>query len=320
MQVASRSLVLACLLCSVAQASPEQADAEFERGRALLRFGDYAGACAAFEHSQALDAQFGTLYNLANCYAKRGMTASAWKVYRELEQHDTNAKRRDDAALRARELEAKLSKLRVTAPSPGWRVTLNGVDVSALVDTDTPVDPGVYEVVATAPGQPRFHATARLGDGEAVTVAIRTRGEAPDVVDPFNGNISAGPHPVLDAHPLPPDPAYMRRRTYAITAIVGGGAIMLVGLALANNAHGTWDDVHELCPPSTGCPDEFTQQTRDELAGRAHGRTVGAVTLLLIGGGAVGGGIYLYKTNKRSDAATVRVAPAAGGIVLSGRF
>jgi hypothetical protein len=64
------------------------------------------------------------------------MTVSAWRAYRELETRDTNAKRRDDSALRARELEARLPKLRVTAPSPGWRVTLNGVDVSALIDTD----------------------------------------------------------------------------------------------------------------------------------------------------------------------------------------
>ena len=300
-----------------------EADAEFERGRNLLKTGDYAGACAAFEHSQQLDPQSGTLYNLANCYVKRGMTASAYRAYKELVQRDTNAKRREDAAQRAQELEAHLAKLRVTAPSPGWHVTLNGVDVSALVDTDAPVDPGVYEVVATATNQPRFHATARVGDGEAVTVAIRTRGDAPDVVDPFGAghNISEGPHPVLDAAPLPADPEYIRRRRYALTAIIGGGATMLVGLALANSAHGIWEDARALCAAEAGgCADDFTRQERDALADRAHARNVGAVTLLLTGGGAVGAGIWLYKTNKRIDAPAVRVAPVPGGIVLSGRF
>ena len=321
MRVGCNAILIAALCGSAAHAEPRaEADAEFERGRELLKVGNYEAACSAFERSQQLDAQFGTLYNLANCYAKRGMTVSAWRAYRDLETRDSNAKRRDDSALRARELEARLPKLRVTAPSPGWRVTLNGVDVSALVDTDAPVDPGVYEVVATALGQEPFHTTARVADGETVTVAIRARGAASAVVDPIGRNPTAGPRPLLDLHLVPPDPEYTRRRRYALTAMIGGGSVMLIGLFLAKSSSDRWDHIHVLCPEGTGCADEFVQAERDELADRAHARTVGAVTLLLAGGAAVGAGIWLHKTNVRRDVPAVRVAPAPGGVMLSGRF
>jgi Flp pilus assembly protein TadD len=72
---------------------------------------NYPEACAAFERSQKLDPQWGTLYNLATCYAQSDRLASAWVAYRELAQRDTNPARRKDAAQKAKDLEKRLPRL-----------------------------------------------------------------------------------------------------------------------------------------------------------------------------------------------------------------
>ena len=57
------------------------ATALFDRGRELLKQHSYQEACAAFENSQQLDPQFGTLYNLAECSTQLGKLATAWLAY-----------------------------------------------------------------------------------------------------------------------------------------------------------------------------------------------------------------------------------------------
>src|SRR5262245_27605242 len=155
------------------------ATAQFDKGRALVKAGKFAEACAAFEQSQKLEAAFGTLYNLAGCYMKIGKLASAWVAYRELAQRDTRATRKADSAKRAREIEPRLSRLLITvsgtvsgAPS-GLVVTMNGQDVTALLGVENPVDPGRYQIVAKAPQFKDRETTVEVvAEGKTVTAAL----------------------------------------------------------------------------------------------------------------------------------------------------
>src|SRR5262249_43356511 len=66
-----------------AQSNKVAAEALFEEGRRLMSEGKVADACPKFADSQSLDPSPGTLLNLASCYEKMGMTATAWATYRE---------------------------------------------------------------------------------------------------------------------------------------------------------------------------------------------------------------------------------------------
>ncbi len=134
----------------------------------------YAAACAAFEHSQQLDPQYGTQYNLAICYNKLGKLATAWNLYREVARGDTNPARRGRAGQLAAELTRRVPKLRLVLSNhpDGVQVLLNGVDASALIGIDAPVDAGQYTVAATAAGYRLWQSTVQAQDSRVITVVI----------------------------------------------------------------------------------------------------------------------------------------------------
>lgn len=109
------------------------------------------------------------------CSEKQGKLASAWTAYREVAQRDTSEGRRKDAAKRADAIAPRLTKLLVnSAASPvGFAVKVNGTDATNLLGIETPVDPGQYSVVASAPGYKDWTATvSATGEGLTVTVSI----------------------------------------------------------------------------------------------------------------------------------------------------
>ncbi len=77
----------------------------------------YPEACAAFEQSQRLDPQLGTLFNLANCEVEIDKLASAWKIYRELAKSDPNRDRKALSSELAAKLEPRLPRFVVVVPA-----------------------------------------------------------------------------------------------------------------------------------------------------------------------------------------------------------
>jgi hypothetical protein len=306
-----------------------------------MKEGKFKEACAAFSQSQKLDAQNGTLYNLAGCYMKVGKLATAWAAYHELAKSDSNLKRRADAARREKELEPRLSKLVIEADAElaGLAITLDGLDVTGLVNSPSPVDLGTYQIDATATGHPALHLTAKVVD-ERKTVKVKLAfAEAPEsgtghepvaekprrTIKPRQ-SVEPATHATRDDQPIDdPSPPRSRRRTYAVVTIAGGVALVGTGLVFGRLASQKWDEAKAVCGGTT-CTKLSELARGNALADTARSRANLATGLVLGGGVALAIGTVLYlKAPARIDARTaIRVSPGSGtalaGLTLDGRF
>jgi Skp family chaperone for outer membrane proteins len=157
-----------------------KAEAAFDEGRRLVAQGNYAAACPKFELSYRLDPGIGALLNLADCHTHIGRTASAWAELVEAEDKLRRAgdKRQAFAAERIQAIVPRLVRLSITAPAiAGLVVTRDGVDVTALLGTAVPVDPGDHAVQASAPGLATWSTRVSVaGEGTTTTVAVPNLG------------------------------------------------------------------------------------------------------------------------------------------------
>lgn len=170
-----RALAVVLLLTTHAHAQRAEAQDAFERGRKLMKEGDYPAACAAFETSLKLEATTGTLYNLGLCHEAQGRIASAWAELKQVAETDTNKGRAADAAKRVAALEPRLTRMKivVTDPVPGLAVERDGIDVTTFIDQPVPVDPRTYNFKVTAPGQQSLLFERTLNkEGETIEVTL----------------------------------------------------------------------------------------------------------------------------------------------------
>ena len=314
-------IVIVALAAGPAAAGDKAAaEAAFLQGRSLMKAQKYVEACMAFEKSQKLDPELGTEYNMARCYEQIGRLASAWSAYRELAQRDNNPGRRADSARRAGALAPRLTKLLVSVRDPvdGLVVTRNGEDVTASVGIESPVDPGTYEIAASAPGYAAWSikvSAAREGGTVQVTVPALDKQTAvppPDHVPP----------PPDHTTPLPGRPAVVGETSSGssrklIGLSVGGAGVLAtgVGLYFGYRASSKWSDAQALCPGPSGaeCPDASTKTMADDLTSSA--KTAGNVSTVLVGVGvaAVATGVVLYVTAPKHGPAehALRIVPTA---------
>jgi len=211
---------------SPVRAQRPEADAAFQRGRALMEKGEIAKACREFETSMQLQPLKGTLYNLARCHEALGTIATAWTEFRELAETDSNTVRADDAARRAKALEPKLTRMRLIVHDrvSGLVVMRDRLDVTELADRVVPVDPGHYTFVASAPGR----------QSASLDVDLTVPGATVDVVIPPLGT---------DAAAVPDDPgaeaaeadAYALALTRRPVALPRGVAEVAFNLGLSDS-------------------------------------------------------------------------------------
>jgi hypothetical protein len=356
--VVAVAAVLAVSSATGAQPSEQAAaaTAQFDLGRALMKQNNYAEACAAFERSQKLDPQWGTLYNLATCYAMSDRLASAWAAYRELAQRDTNPARRKESSRQARELEKRLPRLQLTVadPPPGLVVTLDGADVTALVGSENPVDLGRHVIHAAAPGYADFdRAKTIVDEGKRVKIAIELRradrarlepAAEPDpdaddagrggepAAEPAAANREPAVEPVAAPPAAPPSgpadrPPASRRRTYGILAAAGGGALLITGLVFGQLASSKWSDAKALCGDDLTCDNASELAAGNQLVSDARSRATVSTVLVIGGLAAIGGGALLLLSARRgapAASAALRLTPAAApgavSLTLDGRF
>lgn len=312
---------------SAASQASNAAGALFDKGRQYLAAGKYAEACAAFEHSQQLDPQLGTLFNLATCNAHLGKLATAWGEFHDIAQRDANKTRRAIAAREADRLLPRLPRLviQLEPPVADATVTSNGVDVGALLGVESPVDLGDYAIVARAPGYAEAQSHAKITDeGKTVVVTItltRPVLEAPAPVAPPVAERPAPPAPIA---PSPAEPRAASRPALGIAMIAGGGALLAGGLVLGKLASDRWNAAKAVCGSSLDCatPDDLARAQAYTDQARLRGNVS---TGLIIAGAAVAAtGAYLWLRAPAPAARSARLvpyaAPAGAGIALEGRL
>lgn len=197
----------------------------FEEGRNLAKEGRYEEACPKLEESQRLRPGVGTLFNLADCNAKLGKTATAHRQFLEVAEKtaaEGEVEREKVAREKAAELEPRLMKvaLSVASASASLEVQIDG-RVIPREEFAAPIalDPGSHTIGARAPGEDPFSTTVELTEEGSVTkVEIPIGGESTTV---------------------PEEPKTYRKTGHLIAGsiLTGLGAILLVTgvVALAAN-------------------------------------------------------------------------------------
>ncbi|HEX3758227.1 MAG TPA: hypothetical protein VHW23_05955 [Kofleriaceae bacterium] len=312
-------------------AAPQTSDIAgtlFDAGRQYLAAHKYAEACAAFEHSQRLDPQLGTLFNLATCHAHLGKLATAWGEFHDIAQRDPNKTRRATAAREASRLLPRLPKLviKLDPPVPGATVTSNGVDVGPLLGVESPVDLGDYAIVARAPGYADAESHTHVADeGKTVVVTITL---ARPVAEP--PALAAPPAPPADAPapaPLAPSPAEpaASRPVLGIAVLAGGGALLVGGLVVGKLASDKWSSAKAVCGSSLDCATPADLARAQDYTSQARLRGNVSTGLIVAGAAAAAAGAYLWLRTPspgapQSAQLVPYAAPTGAGLVLEGRL
>ncbi|CAN5846954.1 hypothetical protein BH11MYX3_BH11MYX3_21310 [soil metagenome] len=167
------------LVVRVAHADPA-AEQLFRDGQVLFKQGKLADACDRFARSQRLEPRIGTLLNLGSCLEQLGRTASAWESFlaaKAMAVTANDTRRAAEANRRARALGPKLAYLTISVPPDrvvdGFELRRNGILVDAAVwNVPVPVDPGEYNLVASAPGREPWSGDQTIAAGQRATVTV----------------------------------------------------------------------------------------------------------------------------------------------------
>ena len=298
------------------------AEALFSEGRKLMAAGDYRAACAKLEASQQLDAGVGTQLNLADCYEKLGKTASAWALFRETITAARNAGSADReriAKQRADALEPQLSYLTIVAPATLSVMRDDAPVDPAVLGSAIPVDPGTYQITASAPGKQAWSDTIEVGANAArVSVNVPILSDAPSSVT--EAEAEARPAAVSSSVVLPPSAAASeapsgsaQRRIGIITAGVGVAGFA-VGTVFGLQAAARWSDAKANCDPYPYCGEHGQRLARDA-------KQSGTIsTIAFIAGGVLfAGGVTLWlSAPSHADRTALVLGP--GSLALHGTF
>lgn len=334
---AALALLLAAVSGSSAQTSPNTAEATrlFDSAQPLMAAKNYAAACDAYQRSQALDPQLGTLLHLADCQELLGHTADAYRNFTAaaaIAADRTRAGRPEPreqvARKRADHLKGQLAWLHIVLPpSPsGANVTLDGanVDASFLREAQA-IEPGAHAVAVEADAYTPWSQAVRLEPGslldlevpalQPIVVASPTPAAAVSVAPP-----AALPEP----SPAPPaSPAAISGNdVQRITAfVIGGIGVAGLGTSIflgARQSHFV-SQLHELCPDKNQCGLSAPAYARfQSIDGKARDYAAAFNWTLALSAAMVTGGIALYVTAPRAEPNELRVSAGLGSIVVSG--
>jgi len=281
---------------------PAGAHALFAEARDLVAKGEIARACSKFEESYRLRAGIGTLFNLADCWERLGRSASAWAGFLDVAARAKRAsetEREQVARERASALVPKLARLTIKV-APGERlprIERNNVVVGpAMLDSPVPVDPGVHQINASAPGKLLWQRALTVEPGSQLVLEVPPLKDAPAAPRPAKRS-AAHERPIVTREQSSP-PLAQRTMGY----VLGGVGIAAVGAgtffgfrAMAKN-----DDALAKCPNSI-CATEEERAEHGRLVDDAHMNRALAYTSLALGVGALAGTTVLIVTTPREQ-------------------
>ena len=310
-------------------APAESPESLAKRAAALAAAGDVAHACPLYAASWRAAPRLDTLLALADCDEHAGKLASAWSEFRDAADRAKQAAdpREADARRRADALAPRLPKLHVMAPPKviaGLTVERDGVDITAQLDQDVAIDPGVHEIVVSAPGFVAWSAQIVVGaDARTTELPVPVLEAAPPAPAPAPPPAPAGERAQVAVTAPVPDRARAGRRKRAIViAAIGGGAILFsTGEAIV--ASSEWNAAKKDCGGDVAsCPGG--QLSAAQQAAHAAGTDADTATAGFIFGGvlAVTGTVVWALSRDHEPARTaLHITPEIGartaGIVLS---
>jgi hypothetical protein len=296
-----------------------------------MKEGKYDLACAKLEESQRLDPGGGTVFALGVCFESAGRTASAWSAFGEavrFARRDKRAERESAALEHIRTLEPQLARLKISA-GKGLVVKRNETVVGeAQFDSALPVDPGTYEIDASAPGKQSWRQSVVVQQaGATVVVAVPPLVDAKPVESDQSkdGRPSGYVQPPVLSLPIreatSAEPAkedfdfWTTQRTAGV--VVGAGGVVALGLGgiFALGASSKWSDTKLACPQSR-CASEADRRLGASAGTQADVATVLATTGAL----AVVVGAALFLTGAPASFKRAHVRPSLGGLALGGTF
>lgn len=289
-----------------AQTNPA-AEALFNSGREAMAKGDYEHACQQLRESNRLEPAVGTQFNLADCEEKRGKLATAWTLFRAVEQKVPEGDERASVAReRAQALEGRLPKvtLRLAAGAPKETTVRDGdTELEAgSFGIPLPMDPGTHEFVVSAPGRSSQKIEITLADGEHRDVEVKP-GEASGSSVPVERRSGAPP---LDH----PHGSNTKTLGFAIGGVgVAGVAVGAIAGAMVLGKKSTADEncPNKLCTSQAGLDAVDSARTLKLVSN--IGWAVGVLGL--------GAGAYFVLTSSDGERTSVGAAALPAGGQLS---
>jgi hypothetical protein len=225
------------------------AEALFRDGARLFAGGQIDKACSKFAESQKLDPALGTIFFLAVCHEKQGLTASAWSEFTAATEWAEREDQPERAMLGRKHLSAlahKLATVQISATRvSGLELRVDdGPLSSAAMGTPLPLDPGEHLLEARAPGYSPWRTTLMVPrDAAALKVTVPPLSP----VEPDAAPASAQRPSTLPGRSAVPVLAWV---TAAVTASgVAGGAVFGEMTFSARDA-ATRDCPESRCTPS----------------------------------------------------------------------
>lgn len=301
------------------------AKALFEKGVADLQAGKLDAACPAISESYRLDPRPGTLFTMAECFARAGKTASAVARYEDYLNMFARMTPAEQAKQRGRDQAAheQHDKLKPHVPTltlrlqdgapPGTTVIRAGAALgNAALGLALPIDAGTHTLVTQAPGGPPTSETVTVADDDKKELTLRVKAGDPapgPAPAPPGALVPPGSAPVALPPPDTREPRGAGQRTAGF--IVGGvGVAGLIagavtgGLTLSKKSVITanCDLTTKVCKNSTG----------EDAVGAARTTGLGSTIGFIAGGVALATGAVLVITAPRASVFAPRVSASAG--------
>ena len=321
----TKHLALAIVLFGgSARADKAAADAAFAEAKRLVAAGKLAEACPKFEVSYNEDPQVGSLLNLADCHERTDKLATARAEFHSAVElaHLHKDARESYARTRAAALDGRVAHVilhKRPDADAGLVIKLDDRDVTAMLESDLPIDAGHHVIAATTASGTWSSALEIEADGVHHEVTVPGKLEPLPVAPAPTLN---QPPPITATPSAPPPPptiervdASARTRRHLIAAGLAGGGVVIVGAGLffGKRAFSDYDDRASACTTSSdqNCiPDQITAArnaatTSDILCG-VGGAAIAAAAIVwftapaerfvvtpIAGGGTVGGSITI---------------------------
>jgi len=247
------AVLMAGLLLSTPAGDVEQARADFERGAALYRAGEFRAALAAFEAAQARAPAPQSLFNIARCQERLGQFADAVDSYTAYLAAAPDAPDRAAVSARVEELRTQLpleASLRVSVEPPA-AVSVDG-EATGTSPVSVRLNPGTHRIGATHEGYQPLEREVELAPGGRVQLELSLvpNDRAPEAA-------------VRDTvAPLPK--TQPRRWTWVATGLAA--ASLAAGITFGVSAHQAQNTLKDGTPRS---PDQV-QQVYDTAVARSN--------------------------------------------------